>query len=200
MRYCDECGAELRYTGNNEWECLECDAVYKTTELKDREYYEEKITEFYILKWNYKRGIIKTSVNEIIVTPNGDIKYLKEILFEKSESDIVDVDLSDKDIKIGISNGNLVYETKLSALKLSDLKLSINSTYTVCEGKITNEGDCEYTSVKVNGCFKDSNGDVVDVNSIYAVGEEGLAPGETKIFKIMILKNNNVTTCDVDIV
>lgn len=91
------------------------------------------------------------------------------------------------------------YESVYSALRISDISVTSNSSYTVCTGTITNNGKNTYKFVQIKGAFKDSSGNVLDTDSTYGVGSEGLAPGESTTFRMSIHKNSSVTDCSVSI-
>lgn len=84
-------------------------------------------------------------------------------------------------------------------LKLSDIKVTSNSSYTICTGTLTNNGEETYTFVEVKGAFKDSSGTVLDTDWTYAVGAEGLAPGESTSFRMSVSKDVKITTCSVSL-
>ncbi len=84
-------------------------------------------------------------------------------------------------------------------LDFSDIEVSKNSSYTICNATITNNGKKTYTFVEVKGKFKDSSGKVLDTDWTYAVGSEGLAPGESVTFRLSVDKNSNITKCDLEI-
>lgn len=85
-------------------------------------------------------------------------------------------------------------------LDFSDISITHNSSYTVCTGAITNNGRRTYTFVEVKGKFKDSSGKVLDSDWTYAVGSEGLAPGESTTFRISVDKNRSITKCTMEII
>ena len=85
-------------------------------------------------------------------------------------------------------------------LAFSDVSISHNSSYTVCTGTLTNNGHRTYTFVEVKGKFIDSSGSVIDTDWTYAVGSEGLAPGESTSFRISVDKNLDITKCTMDII
>ena len=84
-------------------------------------------------------------------------------------------------------------------LKISDVRVTTNSVSTYCTGTISNDGDDTFKFVQVKGAFKNWDGDVIETGNNYAVGAEGLAPGESTSFTIYCDKNSNVCTCDVTI-
>lgn len=95
------------------------------------------------------------------------------------------------------ANDTSSYESADEVLKISDVKVSSNSSYTICTGIIENKGVKTYTFVQVKGSFKDSSGNVVDTDWTYAAGSEGLSPGETTTFRMSVDKNYKITSCSV---
>ena len=90
-----------------------------------------------------------------------------------------------------------------SDLKISNVLVQRSGTSTVCKGSVTNESDdTTYKYVKVKGAFKDATGTVVDTDWSYAVGSEGLAPGESSSFSIYVdafsIKDCEVTIFEAD--
>lgn len=84
-------------------------------------------------------------------------------------------------------------------LEFSSNIISNNSSYTVCNSTITNRGNKTYSFVEVKGKFKDSTGSILDTDWTYAVGSEGLAPGESATFRLSVKKNINISKCDFEI-
>lgn len=97
------------------------------------------------------------------------------------------------------SDSSSSYESAYSALNISDIYVSSNSSYTVCTGKVTNNGEFTYKFVSIKGVFKDAFGTVVDTDSTYAVGSEGLAPGESKSFRMSVRRDSTIEDCSVSI-
>ena len=97
------------------------------------------------------------------------------------------------------SSSSSSYESAYSVLKISGVKVTTNSSYTVCTGTITNNGKKTYEFVKVKGSFKNSSGTVIDTDWTYAVGSEGLAPGESKTFRMSVPKDYDIKSCSVSI-
>jgi hypothetical protein len=90
-----------------------------------------------------------------------------------------------------------VSETAATALKISGVKVTSNSSYTICTGTIKNNGEQSYDFVKVKGAFTTSTGTVVDTDWTYAVGAEGLDPGESTTFRMSVTKDGRIKSCDV---
>ena len=84
-------------------------------------------------------------------------------------------------------------------MKISNIKLSSNSSYTVAEGTITNNSDQTVSYVEIKGSFKTSYGEVVDTDWTYAVGSEGLAPGESCKWRMSVSKDSSIKNCTVTI-
>ncbi len=91
------------------------------------------------------------------------------------------------------------YETAKTALEFSNIVVTSNSSYTVCIGTVTNNGKKTYDYVQIKGAFKDSSGTVLDTDWTYAVGSEGLAPGESTTFRMSVPKNINIKDCKITI-
>lgn len=142
-----------------------------------------------IRKWDYKNGKIHT-FEDLIVTDKG---YLKDgdRIYKKGGY------MSTGSSYSGTSGSS--YESAYSALKISGVSVTSNSSYTVCTGTITNNGKKTYKYVKVKGAFKNSSGSTIDTDWTYAVGSEGLAPGESKTFRMSVSKNYSISKCSVSI-
>lgn len=85
-------------------------------------------------------------------------------------------------------------------LKISNVKLSSNSSYTIAEGTITNSSDQTVSFVEIKGAFKTSSGSVVDTDWTYAVGSEGLAPGESCKWRLSVSKDWSIKDCTVTVI
>lgn len=85
-------------------------------------------------------------------------------------------------------------------LKFSNLYLTSNTSYTQLKGTITNNGTRTYKYVKVKGAFEDYSGNVIDTDWTYAVGSEGLSPGESKTFSMSVTKDYRIKDCTVSII
>ena len=95
------------------------------------------------------------------------------------------------------SRSNTVYSWELG---ISGVSVFSNSSYTIAEGKFTNNSDTTVKFVKIKGAFQDRNGKVVDTDWTYAVGSEGLAPSESCKWRMSVLKDSSITKCDVTVI
>ena len=149
------------------------------------------------ITWKPSRGVFKADGKKYIVEKNGRIKdssgkeYKKAVTSSKSGSSSSGSKSSSS--KSGSSSSGS------SILKISNTKVTSNSSYTICTGTLTNNGKSTYKFVQVKGAFQNSSGKVVDTDSTYAVGAEGLAPGESTTFRLSIKKNASATKCNVTI-
>ena len=125
---------------------------------------------------------------DLIVTKDGDLDD-GDCIFEKGGY------MSTKDDY----SSTYTSESGYSVLKISDLTWDNNSSYNVCTGKVKNTGEKTYYFVTVKGSFKDSSGNVLDTDSTYAVGSEGLAPGESSSFRLSVKRDYDITDCSVSI-
>lgn len=97
------------------------------------------------------------------------------------------------------SSNSYQSENASSNLEITVYRTEHDGNYFVCHGKVTNNSSTKtYRYVKVKGSFKNEYEDVVDTDWTYAVGSEGLEPGESSTFRLSV---NNVTgiicSCDV---
>ena len=99
------------------------------------------------------------------------------------------------------SSPNLSYtpEDAENVLVVTNAEITHNSSYTVCTATITNKGRKTYTFIQIKGKFKNSSGVVVDTDWTYAVGSEGLAPGESTTLRMSVDKNRDIKKCDFEI-
>ena len=86
-----------------------------------------------------------------------------------------------------------------SDLRISGVSLSSSSSYITATGTVTNNGSRTVRFVEVKAAFKNSSGKVVDTDWTYAVGSEGLSPGESTKFSIMVDKDYSINDCSVTV-
>ena len=141
------------------------------------------------IEWNPSRGTFET-FEKWVVLSNGSLKNDGDV-YKKGGY------MSSGSSYSGTSGSS--YESAYSALKISGVSVTSNSSYTVCTGTITNTGKKTYKFVQVKGAFKNSSGTTIDTDSTYAVGSEGLAPGESKTFRMSVSKNYSISKCSVSI-
>lgn len=84
-------------------------------------------------------------------------------------------------------------------LEISGVELSSNSVSKIAEGILTNNSKQTVSYVKIKGSFKDFSGKVVDTDWTYAVGSEGLAPGESSKWRMTVDKDYGICECSVTI-
>lgn len=96
------------------------------------------------------------------------------------------------------ANKNTTYVPSYQ-LRISNISLSSNSSYTIAEGTITNNSDETVSYVKIKGSFETSSGKVVDTDWTYAVGSEGLEPGESCKWRMSVSKDGSIKSCTVTI-
>lgn len=84
-------------------------------------------------------------------------------------------------------------------LNISDVLVYSEYNYTYAEGSLTNNSDSTVKFIKLKGAFKNSSGTVIDTDWTYAVGGEGLGPGESCKWKMHVTKDVNIKECDVSV-
>lgn len=152
---------------------------------------ENHTYDFNIDKWDYKNGTLTAGDTQYIVMENGSLKDGNyNYIFEKTSS-IPSTSPS--------SSYQSSYENGYSVLKFTNLSVSSNSSYTICTGKVKNTGEKTYKFIEIKGAFKDKSGNVLDTDWTYAVGSEGLAPGESSEFRLSVTQDYLIETCSVSI-
>lgn len=162
-----------------------CTIVYDSSE----DTFEFDIT------WNPSKGTFDIGTTTYIVESGGQTIKENNYLYEKGGMTLTPGE-SDKFHEY---NENSSYESIYSALKFSEIYVTNNSSYTVCTGKVTNYGNNTYSFVTIKGAFEDSSGTVVDTASTYAIGSEGLSPGESKSFRMSVKKDLSIEDCSITI-
>lgn len=84
-------------------------------------------------------------------------------------------------------------------IKITSLYKSSAGGYIYAEGSITNNSDYTVSFVEIKGAFKDGTGTVIDTDWTYAVGSEGLEPGESKTWEMSVDYNRKIKNCTVSI-
>lgn len=84
-------------------------------------------------------------------------------------------------------------------LNISDVRVYSEYSFTYAEGTLKNNSDETVKYVRIKGAFKTRMGTVVDTDWTYAVGSEGLAPGESCKWKMSVTKDPSITDCDVTV-
>lgn len=67
-----------------------------------------------------------------------------------------------------------------------------NGSYNVFVGTLKNRSDNTHYFIKVKGEFKDANDNTIDTAWTYAVGDEGLAPGESTKFTLSVRRDDRI--------
>lgn len=141
-------------------------------------------TKYKINKWSYKAGTFEIEINglkyTVTVYNDGSIGYLHQRFirnYDKNGSSSSSVGATQNDIQ-----NDLVLENK-------SLKASADSDYAYYYGTVRNKGSVTHSFIKVTVTLYDEYGNVVNTDYGYAVGDEGLAPGEAKQFDIMVANN-----------
>lgn len=155
---------------------------------------------FSIKSWNYKKGTIdlSESSDNIIITDSGDLIFDGNTYNKGGSWSAKATGYFYSSDPYGSSYSS-DYESGATALKVTPTSLTSNSYYTTCKGSVKNNGTRTYKYVEVKGAFKDSNGNVIDTDWTYAVGSEGLAPGESSTFEVSVPYNSDIDSCTVSL-
>lgn len=92
------------------------------------------------------------------------------------------------------------YSYALVYIRTSNVKIEHNSSYTVCTGTVTNTGTMTLRFLKIRGAFTDRKGTVKDTDWTYAIGSEGLGPGESTSFRMSCPVDRDIRDCKIVII
>ena len=166
--------------------------------------------QYYNHSWNYYEeylnGLIPSIKSLQNLNPNGDEYYdgaeIYAVLMEASETILNKAEFEKVLSECNSDDSKMRYatETAETAIKFTNVEIEHNSSYTVCTGTVTNVGQHLYRFVTIKGGFTDSNGKVVDTDDTYAVGKEGLSPGESCTFRMSVPRNISIKKCAITII
>lgn len=127
---------------------------------------------------------ILVNVDHDGIAPGGSANFkcsdVMECGFHHCIINVYDYDISN-DIPL-----NKVYVSSVDSETLSD--------YYLITGSVKNNTDETVTFVKVKISIVDSSGSIIDTESTYAVGSEGLAPGESSKFECYVKRSSNASS------
>ena len=84
-------------------------------------------------------------------------------------------------------------------LTVSDVSVYSSYSFTYAEGSLKNNSDTTVKYVKIKGTFKSYSGTVIDTDWTYAVGGEGLEPGESCKWKMFVDRDSSIKDCEVTV-
>lgn len=196
QRFCTVCGNKVDQTTSNSYQCHKCGKEIEASKkfcpycgmrVQGTKSWLQKTKEFVNTR---KKFVIISCIIVVVVI----IASIIAIVASNNNSSS-----SYNDYYGGGYTPSYNYESATSVLKFTNIKIEHNSSYTVCTGTVKNTGSKTYSFVQIKGSFKNYSGTVVDTDWTYAVGSEGLAPGESTTFKMSIPKDTSVKTCSISI-
>lgn len=143
----------------------------------------EHINNLHYMALKNKFGISKEDVKNILNKYNtGDGPTDIPKIRKELETHAQRVAVSTKE-KIEIEN---------NPIEISNTKLTSNTLYSILEGSVTNRSSKTVYFVKIKVLFMDDSKKTIDTDWTYAVGSEGLAPGESKKFETSVKKDISI--------
>lgn len=139
--------------------------------------------ERYHTELNYKFGISKTKAADML-----------ELDYDELDKQIEDISEKVKNEEAEIVNN------RKNPIEFKNLDWDSNSSYTIATGQVYNRGDRTLKFVTIKVSFKDKNGNVIDTDSTYAVGSEGLAPGESTKWRASVKRDKNIDSYSVSVI
>lgn len=94
-----------------------------------------------------------------------------------------------------------VVKTNHNAFRITDVSVTSNGKSSkVATGTIKNNDTESHTFAYIKVSFLDSDMDVVSVEGLYAVGKEGLSPGESTTWRVHTDYNSKITSARAEVV
>lgn len=110
---------------------------------------------------------------------------------------------SPKSVNLGNSYNNSYNDNKLHTeyLRISNVSLENNSSYSVCTGtlSVASYSPYKFHFIELKAAFVNRYGSTVDTDWTYGIGSEWLEPGESTKFRMSVDKDYNITDCKVTI-
>ncbi|MDF2544179.1 MAG: hypothetical protein K0S47_3897 [Herbinix sp.] len=138
----------------------------------------------YDIVWHPSKGSFTAGGDDYIVTKDGFIIDDKYTYIKDGSPTSLCVSNEDDESEIDFFN----------------IELSSIAGNTICTGTVVNKSDHTYSFIKIIGNFKNSAGRAVKVAWTYAVGNEGLDPGESVKFTLSVNKDPDIASCEVEVV
>lgn len=85
-------------------------------------------------------------------------------------------------------------------IEFKNLDWDSNSLYTIATGQAYNRSNKTVRFVTIKVSFKNREGNVIDTDSTYAVGSEGLAPGEATKWRASVKRDKNIESYSVSVI
>ncbi|KZZ85637.1 FxLYD domain-containing protein [Bacillus sp. SJS] len=86
-------------------------------------------------------------------------------------------------------------------LQVTDVDYKLDGDYNIVTGAVRNNGDKKYSFIQLKVSYLDESNNVIDTDTTYAAGDEGILPGEEKAFEVMTKLRSSVKykRCKVDV-
>lgn len=133
-----------------------------------------------IVSYDPENGVINLENDVVAVTKDGGLYYR----FGYDRGGVWEDDPSSQE-----SSGSSTQSSSATTptFTFGDIRWKISDTgsYVTYSSSITNNSSMSYKFVEVRFTFYDENSNVIDTDWTYAVGSEGIRPGETSQFDLM---------------
>lgn len=111
-----------------------------------------------------------------------------------------DFDFPSENSSSAYSSSSTYYSNDLPALQVKDVTLTSSGGCWWAEGTVKNNSNKTYYFVKVKALFSaEKGGDVLDTGMGYACGDEGLAPGESSKFTVLVDYDSRINWVQVNV-
>lgn len=99
------------------------------------------------------------------------------------------------------SRSTPVVQTNHNAFRITDVSVESNGKSSkVATGTIKNNDDVSHEFVYIKVSFLNADMDVISVEGLYAVGKEGLSPGESTTWRVHTDYNTEIASARAEVV
>lgn len=151
--------------------------------------------------FNYFKAIFYNDLNDIFGISAEEAEKLASM--ELEDRDVKVKELAEKHVasnQIEQNKQDQIIADRNNPVEVRNLEWDNNSSYMVATGDVFNKSDITIKFVELKVAFKDASGNVIDTTSTYAVGSEGLAPGESTKWEAMVKRDEKIESYSVSLI
>lgn len=142
-------------------------------------------------------GYTGTDIKEVLLNKYNNDEYTYLPLRLKDENRVKELIL---DVANSITQSDIEkVNNKRNPLRIEEQSLTSKGEYTYYYGTVKNYGDKTYYFVKIRAVYMDKIKNVLTTDWTYAVGSEGIRPGESVQFEIMTKVRGDVEYGKIEI-
>jgi len=140
------------------------------------------------IEWNPSRGTFTAGKNKYIVNKNGSITNGRYTYYKGGK------------LFSSFFTTYTIVTSYHEELIIQNCEITSDEKHTICTGKVKNVSSTTHKYIEIHGKFYEKNCvPNLDEAWTFAVGSEGLEPGESATFTLYVNKNDRIANCDVSV-